>query len=77
MSMSRRGDCWDNAVAESNFSSLKMEYGEVEMKPSWQQARTAIVGYVVWFNFTRLYFTLDYRSPDEYESLTYVTRLCA
>jgi hypothetical protein len=47
MSMSRRGDCWDNAVAESSFSSLKMEFDEVETKPSRQQARTAIVGCVV------------------------------
>jgi putative transposase len=70
-SMSRKGNCWDNAVAESFFSSLK-----VEIKPerSWStraQARTAIFEYIeTWYNPERRHSTNGYLSPIDYENQT-------
>jgi putative transposase len=67
-SMSRKGDCWDNAPAESFFKTLKAEmYGH---RAFWsrQEARTAIFEYIeVFYNRVRLHSSLGYRSPAEYE----------
>jgi putative transposase len=67
-SMSRRGDCWDNAVAESFFSTLDMESGTDEMFPSRAAAHRALAEYILGFyNPTRLHSTLGYVSPMEFE----------
>lgn len=71
-SMSRRGNCWDNAVAESFFATLK---GELVVGSDWQTreaARTAIFEYIeVWYNRSRLHSSIGYMSPEAYElSLT-------
>ena len=67
-SMSRRGNCWDNAVAESFFSTLEFE---VIMRHDWptrREAHDAIFAYIeTWYNRHRLHSTLQYRSPAEYE----------
>jgi putative transposase len=67
-SMSRKGDCWDNAPAESFFKTLKAElYGHQAFR-SRQKARTAIFEYIeVFYNRVRLHSSLGYRSPAEYE----------
>jgi len=67
-SMSRKGDCWDNAPAESFFKTLKAElYGHRAFR-SRQEARTAIFEYIeVFYNRVRLHSSLGYRSPAEYE----------
>ncbi len=67
-SMSRKGDCWDNAPAESFFKTLKVElYGHRAFR-SRQEARTVIFEYIeVFYNRVRLHSSLGYRSPAEYE----------
>ena len=67
-SMSRKGDCWDNAPAESFFKTLKGEvYGHRSFR-SRQEARTVIFEYIeVFYNRVRLHSTLGYLSPEEYE----------
>jgi transposase InsO family protein len=67
-SMSRKGDCWDNAVVESFFSSLDFECAEHETFSSRAAARRAVTEYILTFyNPTRLHSTLGYVSPMEYE----------
>jgi transposase InsO family protein len=67
-SMSRKGDCYDNAVAESFFSTLEFE---LLMKHDWhtrEEARRAIFRYIeTWYNRKRRHSTLGYVSPAEYE----------
>jgi putative transposase len=66
-SMSRKGDCWDNAVAESFFATLKVELG-VAVWPTRAAAHAALYRYIeFWYNRVRRHSTLDYRSPAEYE----------
>jgi putative transposase len=67
-SMSRRGDCWDNAVAESFFGTLKMEllYGLPLQTRS--ATRSAVADYIeTFYNVRRRHSSLDYRSPLEFE----------
>jgi transposase InsO family protein len=67
-SMSRKGNCWDNAPAESFFSSLKFEVGELlngEVPP--RDVRRAIIDYIAFYNLKRRHSTLDYLSPAEFE----------
>ena len=67
-SMSRKGDCYDNAVAESFFSTLKHEliYGQKFM--SRDQARSEIIKYIeIFYNRQRLHQALDYVAPETME----------
>ena len=65
-SMSRRGDCWDNAVMESWFSTLKFELGE--RFESHGQAKDALFDYIeVFYNQKRRHSTVGYASPAEHE----------
>lgn len=67
-SMSRRGNCLDNAVAESFFSTLKTECTSRVTFPSREAARREVLEYVATFyNATRRHSTIGYRSPMEYE----------
>lgn len=68
-SMSRPGNCWDNAVVESFFATLKTELLSAEpVYRTRQEARTAIFEYVEGFyNRTRRHSTLGYLSPVEFE----------
>lgn len=70
-SMSRPGHCEDNAVAESFFHTLKAEWIYHFDFATREQARLAVFDYVEGFyNPTRMHSTLDYHSPDEYETMT-------
>lgn len=67
-SMSRKGNCWDNACAESFFKSLKVEWIGDKIFATRREARTAIFEYIeVFYNRRRLHSTLDYVSPEQYE----------
>ncbi len=68
LSVGRTGQCWDNALAESFFASLKGECLDQHSWPTRAAARRAIVDYIAWFNGTRLHSALGYVTPDEYEA---------
>ncbi len=66
VSMSRRGNCYDNAVVESFFGTLKQELVHHERWADLAQARAAIHDYIeVFYNRQRLHSSLDYRTPSE------------
>ena len=66
--MSRKGDCWDNAVAESFFASLKKERVRWKHYQTRTEAQQDILDYIVMFyNCQRLHSYLDYSSPNAYE----------
>jgi putative transposase len=68
-SMSRRGNCWDNAVAESFFHTLKVELMHGECYETREQAMQAIFEYIeVFYNRIRMHSANDYLSPVEYEA---------
>jgi putative transposase len=68
-SMSRKGDCWDNAVAESFFASLKKERVQWRYYQTRAEAQQDILDYIVMFyNSRRLHSTLGFASPNDYES---------
>jgi transposase InsO family protein len=68
VSMSRRGDCWDNAVVESFFATLKTELVHDAQWASRAEAATAIADFIdSWYNRRRRHSSLDYVSPVEYE----------
>jgi len=68
LSHGRTGQCWDNALAESFFASIKGELLDLQAWPTKAAARRAIVEYIGWYNGTRLHSSLGYRSPAEYEA---------
>jgi transposase InsO family protein len=67
-SMSRKGDCWDNAPVESFFGTLKLERIHWRSYQSREEARADIVEYITMFhNSRRLHSYLGYQSPDQFE----------
>ena len=67
-SMSRKGNCWDNAVAESFFHSLKTECTNHEIFETRAQANQKIFEYIeVFYNRERMHSSNNYLSPVEYE----------
>jgi len=69
-SMSRKGDCWDNAVAESFFASLKTERAFYRKYQTRDEARQDIVNYIeMFYNSKRMHSYLGYLSPREFENL--------
>lgn len=66
-SMSRRGDCWDNAVVESFFATLKWELVADADWDTRHEARRAIFEYIeIWYNRQRRHSSLGYLTPAEY-----------
>jgi putative transposase len=77
-SMSRKGDCWDNAVAESFFATLRAELVDDERYLSHEAAEQSIGDYIDGFyNVERLHSHLDYVSPIEFELKAQVAALAA
>jgi len=67
-SMSRKGDCWDNAVSESFFATLKKDRVHHMNYQTRKEAKNDIINYIVMFyNPYRRHSTLEYLSPMEYE----------
>jgi len=70
-SMSRKGECLDNAVAESFFGTLKAELVEHEDYRTREEARQSLFEYIeVFYNRQRRHSYLSYLSPEEYEKVT-------
>ena len=68
-SMSRVGDCWDNAVIESLWASLKNELVFQGTFATKQEARDAVFEWiVVWYNRKRRHSSLGYVSPEAFEA---------
>ena len=68
-SMSRKGDCWDNAVVESFFRSLKTERIDDTLYVTRNEAKADIVDYIeMFYNSHRLHSSLGYESPNEFEA---------
>src|SRR5213592_1672311 len=66
-SMSRRGNCWDNAGVESFFATLKTELVADAQWRSHSDATDALRQYIAWYNGQRLHSTLGYVSPARFE----------
>jgi putative transposase len=71
-SMSRKGNCWDNAVVESFFHSLKTELIFFEDFQTRQEARAKIFEWIeVFYNKQRIHSTLGYKTPEQFEKLQF------
>ncbi|PCH74839.1 MAG: IS3 family transposase, partial [Flavobacteriaceae bacterium] len=66
-SMSRKGNCWDNAVAESFFKTIKYECTNRYIFKYFLDAYQVIDNYIKWYNYKRLHSSLGYKSPVEME----------
>lgn len=77
-SMSRKGDCWDNAVAESFFKTLKTEWIYRNKYATKKQARVSVFEYIeTWYNTQRTHSALNYLSPVEFAELINKQKLAA
>ncbi|WP_181043874.1 integrase core domain-containing protein [Actinokineospora auranticolor] len=73
-SLGRTGVCWDNALAESFFATLKNELVHHTTYHTHTQARHEIAAYIeLFYNHTRLHSTLGYITPNEAENLYHTT----
>ncbi|WP_416221584.1 IS3 family transposase [Rhodohalobacter sp.] len=66
-SMSRKGNCWDNAVAESFFKSIKYEELNHHTFNTYGQLQDCVKQYIQWYNTKRIHSSLDYKTPLETE----------
>jgi putative transposase len=67
--MSRKGNCWDNAIAESFFASLKVELKTDRVWRTRSEGRTAIFDYIeTWYNPRRQHSANAYLSPNAFEA---------
>ena len=66
-SMSRKGNCWDNACSETLFASLKVERLHGKQFQTIREAKDETIAWLLWYNRTRMHSTLDYVSPMQFE----------
>ena len=69
ISMSRKGNCWDNAVAESFFKTIKCEYLNHHYFKDLEELKKGIFQYINWYNIHRIHQSLDYLTPKEMEKI--------
>ena len=74
-SMSRKGNCWDNAPSETLFASLKVERLHGQHFETIRQAKDEILAWLLWYNQTRMHSTLGYVSPIQFEQQWHRTTL--
>lgn len=71
-SMSRKGNCWDNAVAENFFKTLKSELVRHVKFYSILQAKNELFEFIeIWYNRKRKHEYLGYKTPDQYDKINY------
>ena len=69
VSMSRVGDCWDNAMMESFFGSFKTELIHHEHFATKAQATSRIIAWIEgWYNRRRRHSAIGYKSPEQFEA---------
>ncbi len=69
-SMSRKGNCWDNAVAESFFKSLKVEWVYKHSYDQKREAKLSVFTWIeTWYNKRRRHSYLGYKTINEFELL--------
>ena len=66
-SMSRKGNCWDNACSETLFGSLKVERLHGQRLETTREAKDETIAWLLWYNRTRMHSTLNYVSPMQFE----------
>jgi putative transposase len=77
-SMSRKGNCWDNAVAESFFKTIKTEWIYRFVYTTKKQAVISVFEYIeTWYNTQRRHSALNYLTPDEYGKLMNKQKIAA
>ena len=77
-SMSRKGNCWDNAVAESFFKSLKAEWTNWNKYKTYKEAELSVFEYIeTWYNVNRRHSALGFLTPAEYENYLLTKKLAA
>jgi transposase InsO family protein len=77
-SMSRKGNCWDNAVAESFFKSLKSEWIRWRKYQTINEAKTSVFQYIEgWYNTKRRHSALNYMTPSEFKYHLLTQKLAA
>jgi transposase InsO family protein len=67
-SMSRKGNCWDNACSETLFGSLKVERLHGQCFQTIRQAKDETMAWLLWYNQSRMHSTLGYTSPMQFEN---------
>jgi len=73
-SMSRKGNCWDNAVTETLFGSLKVERIHGKLLETRRQAKDEVIDWLLFYNRRRMHSTLGYVSPMDFEEIWHCQR---
>ena len=66
-SMSRKGNCWDNACSETLFGSLKVERMHGEQFKTHREGKDEVLDWLLWYNRSRMHSTLKYLIPAQFE----------
>jgi transposase InsO family protein len=68
-SMSRKGNCWDNAVTETLFGSLKVERLHDLRFETRRQAKDQVINWITFYNRKRLHSIIGYKAPMDFEQI--------